>query len=159
MFKDNIAANRFYIVDFKLLKNAMALKFQTKTTLATSQSAVDGVSVRTPIHSTQPNYTVNLKAADGACTWQQEHVWLSSSSAQEVNMLQKCATCQQLCFCCWTAHIGGVAREKKILQVHFSHDIILVSEVQEPSFSERWRCDGVTVWRCSSWVFGVVTRQ
>lgn len=133
----------------------MTLKFQTKTTLATSQSAVDGVSVRTPIHSTQPNYTVNLKAADGACTWQQEHVWLSSSSAQEVNMLQKCATCQQLCFCCWTAHIGGggVAREKKILQVHFSHDIILVSEVQEPSFSERWRCDGVKVlklgvWRC-----------
>lgn len=68
MFKDNIAANRFYFVDFKLLKNAMTLKFQTKTTLATSQSAVDGVSVRTPIHSTQPNYTVNLKAADGACT-------------------------------------------------------------------------------------------
>lgn len=132
----------------------MALKFQTKTTLATSQSAVDGVSVRTPIHSTQPNYTVNLKAADGACTWQQEHVWLSSSSAQEVNMLQKCATCQQLCFCCWTAHIGGGGERKKNLAGAFFPWYYfgfrgtrnkLLWEVKV------WLCDGVKVLKLGVW--------
>lgn len=116
-----IATSWFYIAAFKLLKNApMTLKFQTKTTLATSQTAVDGVSVGMPIHSTQPNYTLNLKEADGVCTWQQEQIWLSSSSAQEVNMLQKCETRQQLSPCCWTAHIRGMAKERKnILQMHF----------------------------------------
>lgn len=124
----------------------MALKFQTKTTLATSQSAVDGVSVRTPIHSTQPHYTVNLKVADGACTWQQEHVWLSSSSAQEVNMLQKCATCQQLCFCCWTAHIGGGwGEKKKSCRCIFP---MILFWFQRYKNQASLRGEGVTVWQC-----------
>lgn len=91
------------------------------------------------------NYTAHLKAADGAYTWQQEQFWLSSSSTREVNMLQKCAARQQLCFCCWTTGIRGPWRRgKKKIKIRrciFTGDIILIWEV----------CETRQLWEAKVW--------
>lgn len=134
----------------------MTLRFQTKIT---SQTAVDGVSAGTPIHSTQPNYAVNLKAADGECTWQQEWIWLSSSSAQVVNMLQKCATRQQA-FAAEQHTLGRWLRrgKKNCRCIFFPHGIILVWKVWQTGCCERWSCDGVKALRLGVWCCYQATR-
>lgn len=93
------------------------------------------------------NYTVHLKVADGARTWQRELSWLSSSYAQEVNMLQECAIRQHRRTYWWTAGIRRRGRRAKEFLNVYIYTFLLVYEVQEVRQLQE-----VEVWCRLTWV-------